>query len=117
MTAEDLAAELPRGDHFLDRLEVWCIAAAKPVAFLGVIGMLVVSGMTMLDVLARWLFDSGVTALNEIVAMTFAVTVTACIPAGLAQRVNLKVDLFENALAGRWKSWLTAIGDVVLLFI
>ena len=98
-----------------ERLERWMYDISRPIAFLGVIGMLIVSGITMYDVLARWLVSGGVPALNEVVSMTFAVAVTACIPCGLAQRVSLKVDLFEEFLVGRWRTWLAAIGDVLLV--
>jgi C4-dicarboxylate transporter DctM subunit len=100
--------------HPLDRLEAWCRMVTRPVAFIGVIGMLVVSGVTIVDVLTRWIFDTSIAATNEIISMTFAVAVAACIPAGLAYSVNLKVDLLESHLTGRWKEWLNAIGNILL---
>jgi tripartite ATP-independent transporter DctM subunit len=100
--------------HWLDRLETLCIRLSRPVAFVGVIGMLAVSGLTMIDVLSRWLLDRSIAATNEVISMTFAVSIAACIPAGLALRVNLKVDLLESKLSPKWKAWLTAIGDVLL---
>src|SRR3954468_20193934 len=109
--AHAVVADQPLLDRFVD----WCVRLTNPLAFLGVLGMLVVSGLTMYDVVARWAFASGIPALNEITGLTFSVAVTACIPAGLAQAVNLKVDLFEGALRGRWKEWLTFVGDLLLL--
>src|SRR4051794_31349466 len=91
------------GRHFPERIQAWCIRLTSPIAFLGVLGMLIVSGVTMYDVIARWLFSSGLPAQNEVIGLTFAVAVAACMPAGLAQAVNLKVDLFENSLRGKWK--------------
>jgi tripartite ATP-independent transporter DctM subunit len=108
------AAPAPSRANALDRLEAGCVRATRPVAFLGVIGMLVVSGITMVDVLSRWLLNQSVAATNEMISMTFAVAVAACIPAGLALRVNLKVDLLEGKLSERWKAWLTVIGDSLL---
>jgi tripartite ATP-independent transporter DctM subunit len=104
----------PVGDHRLDKLEALCVRVTRPIAFLGVIGMLVVSGITIVDVTGRWLFNQSLAALNEVISMTFAVAIAACIPAGLAQGVNLKVDLLEHALTGRWKAWLAVIGDLLL---
>ena len=91
------------------------MSLTRPVAFVGIIGMLIVSGVTMFDVLARWLFNFGILALNEIVAMTFAVTVAATLPAGLAQRVNIRIDLLESMLDDRWRARATVFGDVLLL--
>ncbi len=103
--------------HPLDRLENTCVLLTRPIAFIGVIGMLVVSGVTIADVLSRWLLGSSIAATNEVISMTFAVAVAACIPAGLAQGVNLKVDLLEAHLRGRFKNWLGAIGGLLLALL
>src|SRR5215475_14775522 len=97
------------------RLEQICVTFTRPIAFLGVLGMLTAAGVTVADVLMRWLASSAITALNEITAMVFAVAVAACIPAGLAGRVNLKVDILARWLTGRVAAWLDAVGDLLLL--
>ena len=99
----------------LDRLYEWCVVLTRPVAFVGVLGMLIASGVTVVDVLLRWLANTGVAALNEIVSMTFAVTVTACIPAGLAAEVGITIDVIEKVLTRRTASWLRFIGGCLLL--
>jgi tripartite ATP-independent transporter DctM subunit len=99
----------------LDRVERWCAGITRPIAFLGVIGMLVVSGLTLLDILLRWLANSGIRGANEIVAMLFAVTITACLPYGVAERINLKVDLLESWIRGRLAAWTNAVGLCLLL--
>jgi C4-dicarboxylate transporter, DctM subunit len=101
--------------HILDRLERGCFHLTRPIAFLGVIGMLVAAGTTVIDVLLRWLANSGVSALNEIVALAFAVAVTACIPAGLARGVNLTIDLLQARFSRRLAAWLQAVGALLLL--
>jgi tripartite ATP-independent transporter DctM subunit len=98
-----------------DRLEHYCAVLTRPIAFIGVLGMLLAAGVTVVDVLMRWLASTAITALNEITAMVFAVAVAACIPAGLAGRVNLKVDILARWLTGRVAAWLDAIGDLLLL--
>ena len=98
----------------LARLEKWMARATQPIAFIGVLGMLVVSGITVVDVVLRWLGVPRVSAMNEIVAMTFAVAVSACVPAGLAGGVNLKIDIFARWFAGRMAAWLDAFGALML---
>ncbi len=110
MTADALKPALPA----LERLEALCVGMTRPIAFAGVIAMLAVSALTMVDVLVRLVAHQSIAAVNEIVSMVFAVAVSACIPAGLAQRVSLKVDLLEGSLGPRWEAWLAAIGDAVL---
>ncbi|MGE0718240.1 MAG: TRAP transporter large permease subunit [Alphaproteobacteria bacterium] len=101
--------------HSLDAAHDWCRRLTRPIAMVGVVGMLVASVATVLDVLLRWLDNSGLGALNEIVSMSFAVAVTACIPSGLAREVNLVVDLFARWYSPRMSAWLRAFGAVCLL--
>src|SRR5258708_22850877 len=77
--------------------------------------MLTAAGITVVDVLMRWLMSTAITALNEITAVVFAVAVSACIPAGLAGGVNLKVDILARWLTARAAAWLDALGGVLLL--
>ena len=90
----------------------------KAIALLGVAGMLIVSGATMLDIILRWTTKSGVVALNEITGMVFAVTIAACLPYGVASRINLKLDLLEGWVRGRLAAWTEAVGMLfVLVFL
>ena len=44
-----------------ERLETFCIAFTRPVAFIGVLGMLIVASATVIDVLMRWLASTAIT--------------------------------------------------------
>ncbi len=100
---------------WLGRLEHICVVATRPIASIGVAGMLLGAGATVADVLLRWLFNSPLPALNEIVAMLFAVAITATLPAGLANKVNLRIDLLTRFMTRRLGQWLDAIGGIFLL--
>ena len=100
----------------VSRLENSLRTLTRPLAMVGVLGMLLAAGATVVDVLLRWLANSGVVALNEITSMAFAIAITACLPAGLAGGVNLKIDVLERWLRGRLGVWLEAIGAFALLF-
>src|SRR5665213_1530895 len=99
----------------LDRLEAWLGQSAHVVALVSVIGMLLVAAVTMVHILLRWLADSGVTALNEIVELLFAVAITACIPAGIVRGVNLRIDLIARWLSPSAEIWLKLLGDGFML--
>jgi C4-dicarboxylate transporter, DctM subunit len=99
----------------LDRLERLCDTATRPLAFAGALAMLGVAALTVVDVLLRWLLNSGVGALNEITEQTFAVAVAATMPAGLARAVHLTVDVVESHITKRLAGWLKAFGAIVLL--
>ena len=98
-----------------ERLEHLCVVCTRPVAFIGVVGMLAAASVTVIDVLMRWLANTAITALNEITALVFAVAVAACMPAGLAGQVNLRIDLLARWLTGRVAAWLDALGALLLL--
>ena len=99
----------------LTRIERWCDRLAGVVASICVLGMLALAGITMLDVLMRWLFNAPLPGLNEIVEMGFAVAIAATIPAGMTRGVNLKIDLVSRWVGGRLEAGFNALGATVLL--
>jgi C4-dicarboxylate transporter DctM subunit len=99
---------------FLERLENRLVKITRPLAFIGVLGMLIVACITVFDVLSRWLANRGVTGLTEVVAMVFAVAVAACIPSGVARRVNLRIDILRHWITGRLEAWMNVVGAGLL---
>jgi tripartite ATP-independent transporter DctM subunit len=99
----------------LERAERLCVLATRPIASLGVAGMLTAAGAIVLDVLMRWLFNAPFPALNEIVALLFAVAISATLPAGLANKVNLRIDLLSRFMTRRLGLWLDTVGGLLLL--
>jgi tripartite ATP-independent transporter DctM subunit len=98
----------------LDLLEKWLGGVSRVVAIACVCGMLSVAAITMIDVALRWIANEPIPAMNEIVQMTFSVAIAACIPAGLTQRVNLKIDLVARYFSLRVHAWLEALGGASL---
>ena len=103
------------GASLIERAEQACVRWSRPLAFLGVLSMLAAAAATVADVLMRWLAGTAIIALNEFIAVAFAVAVSACMPAGLAGGVNLKVDILARWLTGRVAAWLDALGGALLL--
>ncbi|HVV94909.1 MAG TPA: TRAP transporter large permease subunit [Hyphomicrobiales bacterium] len=99
----------------LDRLEVRLGTLSEMIAVVCVTGMLAVAALTMADVLLRWLANSPIPALNEVVEQVFAVAIAACIPAGLARGVNLRIDLVSRHLSRRTEAWLEVVGHLFML--
>ena len=99
---------------FLERIEKHLVLITRPIAFIGVLGMLTIACITVFDVLWRWLFKGGVTGLTEVVAMVFAVAVAACIPSGVARRVNLRIDILSHWITGRLEAWMNVVGAGLL---
>ena len=77
--------------------------------------MLIAAAATVADVLLRWLAGTGVLGLNEITSLVFAVAIAACLPAGTAGGVHLKIDIFARWITGRLAAWLDVFGALLLL--
>jgi tripartite ATP-independent transporter DctM subunit len=99
----------------LEAIDARAVAITQRVAFIGVLAMLVVAFVTTADVLLRWLFNSPIDGLNEIVGMGMAVAVSATFPAGAAQRVNLTIDVLHDRVSERTLAWLKVFAALLLL--
>ena len=98
----------------LDWAEYYVGETSRVVAIACVCGMLFVAAITMVDVLLRWFANEPIPAINEIVQMTFSVAISACIPAGMIQRVNLKIDLVARYFSPALRAWLEVLGSACL---
>ncbi len=106
--------ELDIEGSLFDWLEYRVGEVSRVVAIACVCGMLFVAALTMGDVLLRWFANEPIAAINEIVQMTFSVAISACIPAGMIQRVNLKIDLVARYFSPTLKAWLEVLGSASL---
>lgn len=75
-------------------------AVTRAFALVGFTGLLVLALMTSLDVLLRWLFKMPIQGVNDVSSVVMAVVIAVCIPANLAMKQNIKVEVF-GAVAGR----------------
>jgi tripartite ATP-independent transporter DctM subunit len=98
----------------LDWAEYYVGETSRVVAIACVCGMLFVAALTMVDVLLRWFANEPIPAINEVVQMTFSVAISACIPAGMIQRVNLKIDLVARYFTPATRAWLEVLGSACL---
>lgn len=99
---------------FLDRAEQGLDRIARMIASACVCGVLLIAAATICDVLLRWSGNEPVTAMNEIVQLTFAVAIAACIPAGLSQHTNLKIDIVARYFSPATRAWLELLGSCCL---
>lgn len=104
-------------DTASDRFDRWSARGANLVSVLAVAGMLTGAMVVVADVLLRWLADSPVVALNEVMSQVFAVAIAATLPAGAARRVDLRVDLLGFSIGPRLGHWLTLAGSVLLALL
>src|SRR5215469_7441580 len=72
--------------------------------------MLFIAGVTVIDVLQRWFAIGLISGTNEVVQTAFTIAIAACIPAGLIERVNLKIDLTARYFSPAQSAWLEVLG-------
>lgn len=101
----------------LERAAARCVTLTQRVATVGVVGMLLIAFSTIADVLSRWLFSRAITGMEEVAGMALAVAVSACLPAGAAQRVNITVDLLSGKVGPEMQKALERFGALALLVL
>lgn len=86
--------------------QIWnkSFALARGLALLGFTGLLVLAILTTSDVLLRWLFKAPLQGVNDISSVVMAVVIAACIPANLAMKQNIRVEVFGAAAGPRLKA-------------
>ena len=99
-------------EALLDR-GAWLDRLTRRVAFIGLIGLLLVAIATMVDVLLRFLFNSPIEGYEDVTQLLFAIIVAACFPAGLLQGRNITIRFLGKALGPRAELWLEALGAAV----
>jgi len=92
--------------------------ATQWLALVGFAGLLVLALMTSLDALMRFAFSAPIHGVNDVSSVVMAVVIASCIPANLAQRKNISVEVLGVILGPRANRILTLFaGLVVLVFI
>lgn len=85
----------------------------RRIAFIGLVGLLLVAIATMTDVLLRFLFNSPIEGYEDVSQLAFAIIIAACFPAGLVQGRNITIRFLGKGLGPRAALWLEALGAVV----
>jgi tripartite ATP-independent transporter DctM subunit len=93
----------------------WLKKATGVISILSISAALLGAMVIVFDVLSRWLIGTSVFALNEIMSTIFAVAIAMTLPAGAANRVNLKIDLLGHLTGPKLTAWFKVFGAVMLL--
>jgi TRAP-type C4-dicarboxylate transport system permease small subunit len=88
----------------------WADRATRWVAFIGLIGLLIITGFILVDIVLRALFNSPIDGLEDIAKFTFGVGVAACFPAGLIQGHNVAIRFLGKAVGRKASTWLECFG-------
>lgn len=91
---------------------------ARLLALVGFFGLFVLASMTTLDILMRWLFAMPLQGVNDVSAVVMAVVISSCVPANLAFKQNIRVEMFGAAAGPSVERVLEAFASfLTLVFI
>ena len=98
----------------LSRAEAKTLALTQRIAFVGVIGMVIIGILTVIDVVVlRSMFKAPIPGSNEFLVTIFAVAIAAVLPSGFAQRAVLDIDILAKRFGKRTTAWLRAVGSAI----
>lgn len=100
----------PRLDEFTRR---W----TRVLALLGLLGLLVQAGMTILDILLRAIFSAPIQGLSDLYELVVIFMVAASFPASLAGRNHITIRLLGKAISWRGREALEFFGHVLTLLV
>jgi tripartite ATP-independent transporter DctM subunit len=110
----DGATEVPLRPSALAALDGAILKISQRVAAIGVLSILTVAFLTVLDVVLRNFFSRSLYGLGEITVLLIALAVSAVIPAGMAGRVSLTIEILESRVSRGTLHWLKAFGAALL---
>ena len=87
------------------------------VAFVGAIGIMLVAGAIVLDVLLRWLFNSPILGVDDLSKYILAVVITSFFPVGLAKGHFVTIRFLGKALGLRSTLWFEVLGALGTLAV
>jgi TRAP-type C4-dicarboxylate transport system permease small subunit len=93
-------------------------SVARAFALVGFAGLLVLALMTTLDVVLRWMFQMPIQGVNDVSSVVMAVVIAVCIPANLAMKQNINVEIFGTVAGPKVKAALDTFASfLTLIFI
>lgn len=92
--------------------------ACQTLSLIGFAGLLVLAIITSLDVILRWTLGMPIQGVNDVSSVVMAVVISSCIPANLAMKQNISVEVFGTLASPRTKAALNVFASsITLVFI
>ena len=87
----------------------------RVVACIGFTGLVILSLLTMVDGVSRWLALPRIPGFLDISQVVYAIVITSCFPALLIRDHNVTIRFLGKAVGGRTSYWLEFFGNVMTL--
>ena len=90
-------------------------AFCKWLALIGLLGLVALAGITIADVMMRWLFASPIDGVSDIYRLLIAVVVASFFPASFAERGHISIHFLSAVLPRAGRRGLTVLAALVTL--
>ena len=101
----------------MNKLDAYLRRGAKWLALLGFAGLLMLAVMTTVDALLRSFFSAPIHGVNDVSAVVMAVVIASCIPANLADRRNISIEVLGAMLGFRANKLLQLFSSLVVFMV
>ena len=88
----------------------------RVVACIGFTGLVILSLLTMVDGVSRWLSLPRIPGFLDISEVVYAIVITSCFPALLIRDHNVTIRFLGKAVGGRTNYWLEFFNVLTLAF-
>ncbi|MGY4751909.1 TRAP transporter small permease [Pannonibacter sp. Q-1] len=97
------------------RLRNFSETLSRMLALVGFFGLFILASMTSLDILMRWVLAMPLQGVNDVSAVVMAVVISSCVPANLAFKQNIRVEMLGAAAGPFVERILEAFASVLTL--
>jgi len=96
-------------------IELGIAHITKGISLIGLAGLLLFAGITVAEVLLRWLFNYPILGVSDVSSLVVTVAVASCFPLVFSERRSIAVRIAGNLLGKRVNAVLEAFGTLVTL--
>jgi len=97
--------------------EIEIIRGARVISLIGLVGLLVLSVITVGEVLLRWLFKYPIPGVYDLSQLVVIIVIASCLPLVCAERNHITVRLLGTVLGKRANDLLEAFGALITMII
>lgn len=101
----------------MEQAEKMLMCCLRWTALLGALFLLLVAGLSVADILVRQFYGRPIHGAHDIAALLTILIVSACFPAGLMERRQIKVSLIETFVSPRANRVMRILGELATGFM
>lgn len=101
----------------LSNIESKIIRWSQGLSLIGLLGLMLLAGITIGEVLLRWLFHYPILGVSDVSRLVITIIAASCFPVVSAKREHISVSVLGLKLGPRANSVLDAFGAFVTLVV